>query len=616
MTSDLVSVPLNMLVRSSLNVRKSGSESIEDLAASILAHGLLQNLTVTRKLKPAKAKGKSKDTTGIYEVVAGGRRLAALQSLAREKKIPKDYAVPCRIVDGNGEELSLVENTVRQPMHPADQFEAFNRLVRAGLGVEDVAARFGVTPLFVAQRLKLANVAPAFIQLYRDGGMNLEQLQALAITDDWQAQETVWNNSQEWLRMPAQLRRALTQTSVQATDRRAIFVGFDAYLQAGGGVYRDLFDSEDQGFLADPELLDSLVRTKLDEEAARLRAEGWSWVKINYGPDYSLEVCKHKQLPPIRLPLSPEMQAEYDALIQELAALEDKPGGDCSEAELSRMDEITNRLEAMTEKQLVHTAEQKSRSGVLIAINQGGELSINPGLLERTSSKQGVTGEEGIPEPADPDKLSGSLQEELTAQRTVAIRAELMIRPDLALVAITHRLAGHFFYRSYEGVPTAVMINPMRFGIEPDLPVTVGSKADDHINAAAQTWRERLPEKVDQLWNWLMEQPQDAVLDLLAFAVAQTIDAVQKPHQTSDETHLRGAKALTKVLALDMANWWTPSDENYFSRIRRDQILGAIAEATGKPVPERLNSLKKKDLAAEAESIIIGTRWMPPAIRA
>src|SRR5262249_54432813 len=152
------------------------------------------------------------------------------------------------------------------------------------------------------------------------------------------------------LRTPAQLRRALTQTSVQATDRRAIFVGFDAYLQAGGGVHRDLFDSEDQGFLADPELLDSLVRTKLNEDAAKLKAEGWRWVKINYGPDYSLEVCKHKQLPPIRLPLSPEMQAEYDALIQELAALEDKPGGDCSEAELSRMDEITNRLEAMTEK--------------------------------------------------------------------------------------------------------------------------------------------------------------------------------------------------------------------------------------------------------------------------
>jgi ParB family chromosome partitioning protein len=615
MNNDLLLIPLNKLVRSSLNVRKTGADSIEDLAASILAHGLLQNLTVTKKLTPTKAKAKAKDSTDDYEVVAGGRRLAALQSLAKQKKIPKDYAVPCKIVDGNGEELSLVENTVRQPMHPADQFEAFNRLVLAGLSVEDVAARFGVTPLFVAQRLKLAHVSPTFIQLYRDGGMNLEQLQALAITDDWQAQEAVWNNSQEWLRTPAQLRRALTQASVHAADRRVVFVGFDTYLQAGGGVHRDLFDSDNQGFLTDPDLLDSLIRTKLNEEAAKLKAEGWSWVKIDYGRDYSLEVCRHKQLPPIRLPLSSEMQAECDALIQELAALEDKPGDECSEAELSRIDEITNRLEAIAEKQLVYTPEQKARSGVLIAIDAIGELSINAGLLERSALKQTVDQGEATTEPVDPDKVSGSLQEELTAQRTVAIRAELMARPDVALVAITHRLAGHFCYRSYEGVPAAVMINPIRFGLEPDLPVTVGSKADDRINAAAQSWTNRLPEKVDQLWDWLMQQPKEAVLDLLAFVVAQTIDAVQKPHQASDEAHLRGAKPLSKALALDMANWWAPTSENYFSRIKRDQILGAITEATGKPAPERLNNLKKKDLAAEAESLIAGSRWVPPAIR-
>jgi hypothetical protein len=82
----------------------------------------------------------------------------------------------------------------------------------------------------------------------------------------------------------------------------------------------------------------------------------------------------------------------------------------------------------------------------------------------------------------DPEKLSGSLQEELTAQRTVAIRAELIARPDVALVAITHRLAGHFCYPSYQGVATAVMISPARFGLEADLPVTVGSKADEQYS--------------------------------------------------------------------------------------------------------------------------------------
>jgi len=158
----------------------------------------LQNLTVTKKVATARTKGKSKPEADTYEVVAGARRLAALQSLAKQRKIGNDYPVPCKVVTESAEELSLVENTIRQPMHPADQFEAFDRLVGGGLGIDDVAARFGVTPLFVAQRLKLANVSPSLIQLYREGGIRLDQLEALAISIDHEAQERVWNSAHEW----------------------------------------------------------------------------------------------------------------------------------------------------------------------------------------------------------------------------------------------------------------------------------------------------------------------------------------------------------------------------------------------------------------------------------
>jgi ParB family transcriptional regulator, chromosome partitioning protein len=210
--------------------------------------------------------------------------------------------------------------------------------------------------------------------------------------------------------------------------------------------------------------------------------------------------------------------------------------------------------------------------------------------------------------------LCGSLQQELTAQRTVAIRAELMARPDVALVTITHRLAGHFCYPVFERVPTAVMINPVRFGLEADLPVTIGSKADEQLKAAAQAWAQRLPEKIEQLWDWLIEQPQNVILDLLAFVVAQTINAVQS-HQRTDEGHLGAANALNKALALDMANWWAPTAENYFQRIKKDQILAVIKDVSGLPVPDRLTSMKKSDLAQEAETSVKGTRWLPPVMR-
>ena len=110
MSAEITLIPVNKLVRSTLNVRKTGAEPIDDLAASIAVHGLLQNLTVTK----ITSKSKGRREADVYEVVAGGRRLAALQLLAQRKTIPKDYPVPCKIVDDGAEELSLVENTVRQ----------------------------------------------------------------------------------------------------------------------------------------------------------------------------------------------------------------------------------------------------------------------------------------------------------------------------------------------------------------------------------------------------------------------------------------------------------------------------------------------------------------------
>jgi ParB family transcriptional regulator, chromosome partitioning protein len=233
--SELISIPLNKLVRSARNVR-TGGESIDDLAASILAHGLLQNLTV---IEQTNQKGGS---SGKYEVIAGGRRHAALQRLAKEKKISKTFAVPCKIVEAAmAVEASLAENTIRVAMHPADQFIAFRDLVESGLGIDEVAARFGVTTLFVRQRLKLANVAPRFVEDYRAGTLQLEQLEALAITDDHAAQERVWDSAQDnWNRTPHNLRRLLTEKKVSSSDKRAIFVGVKTYSDAGGAIEQDL----------------------------------------------------------------------------------------------------------------------------------------------------------------------------------------------------------------------------------------------------------------------------------------------------------------------------------------------------------------------------------------
>tara|TARA_Y100001933_G_scaffold245422_1_gene276213 strand:+ start:2989 stop:3198 length:210 start_codon:yes stop_codon:yes gene_type:complete len=67
----------------------------------------------------------------------------------------------------------------------------------------------------------------------------------------------------------------LTETSVRASDRRAVFLGVDTCEAAGGVVLRDLFQGDDGGWLEDPVLLDRLVTEKLQSEAEALAAEGW-----------------------------------------------------------------------------------------------------------------------------------------------------------------------------------------------------------------------------------------------------------------------------------------------------------------------------------------------------
>ena len=136
-------IPLNKLKPSPANVRKTGADvGLEEFAASIAAHGLLQPLVVEPE------RNGEGEETGWYLVTAGERRRKALRILAKQKRIKRNEPIPCLIkADGIASEISLAENVIRTSMHPADQFEAFQKLIdEGGLGIEEIAARFSVTP--------------------------------------------------------------------------------------------------------------------------------------------------------------------------------------------------------------------------------------------------------------------------------------------------------------------------------------------------------------------------------------------------------------------------------------------------------------------------------------
>ena len=126
---DIRDIPLSQLELSPDNARKTPADAsaFTELKASIAAHGLLENLI-------ARSMGPGTGCIARYAVIAGGRRLAAMQALAAEGALDEDHPVPCRMIGAivAAEEVSLAENSVRAAMHPADQVEAFRRLADAG----------------------------------------------------------------------------------------------------------------------------------------------------------------------------------------------------------------------------------------------------------------------------------------------------------------------------------------------------------------------------------------------------------------------------------------------------------------------------------------------------
>jgi ParB family chromosome partitioning protein len=270
--SGFAQIPLNKLAISDQNIRRTDRKAdLEALVASIKSLGLLQNLSVTRA------------ENNRFNVVAGGRRLAALKALAKQGVIAKDYPVPCHILDNKAAlESSLAENVQRVAADAMDEVEAFAALTEQGFDVGAIAQRFGVNHRHVEQRLALASLSPKLKAAYRKGDLALEAARAFCIEPDHARQEAVFKALGKPVTHAANVRAHLTHGHIRGMDRLARFVGLAAYETAGGSLTRELFlDSEI--YIDDPALLSRLANEKLEVFREDLLAPGWGWVNANLG---------------------------------------------------------------------------------------------------------------------------------------------------------------------------------------------------------------------------------------------------------------------------------------------------------------------------------------------
>ncbi len=181
-------IPFNKLLLSQANVRRvKAGVSVEELAEDIARRTLLQSITVRAVLDGEGAE------TGMFEIPAGGRRYRALELLVKQKRLSRTAPVPCVVrTSGLAEEDSLAENVQRAPLHPLDQFRAFQAMHDKGMPEEEIAAAFFVSPGIVKQRLRLASVAPALLDVYAEDRMTLDQLMAFTVNPDHERQAQVW----------------------------------------------------------------------------------------------------------------------------------------------------------------------------------------------------------------------------------------------------------------------------------------------------------------------------------------------------------------------------------------------------------------------------------------
>ena len=661
-------IPFDKLVLSQSNVRRiKAGVSVEELAEDIARRGLLQGLNVRPVLD---AEGVE---TGTFEIPAGGRRFQALSLLVKQKRLAKSASIPCIVRDAASEILaeddSLAENMQRVTLHPLDQFRAFVALREKGQGEEAIAAAFFVTPQIVKQRLKLASVAPALLEVYAEDGMTLEQLMAFTVNHDHARQVRVWDAvKNSWNKEPYAIRRMLTETSVRASDRRAVFVGVDAYEAAGGVVLRDLFQGDDGGWLEDPALLDRLVTEKLQAEAEALASEKWKWIEVAtdlpYGYSHGL-----RRLAGDPAPMTDEESAAHASLLAEYRGLEEEYSGQDEYPEEidARLGQLEMAMEALEQRPLIYDPAEVARAGVFVTLDRDGGLAVYRGYVrpedeprEETAVQDGdgadamgqggdvggsgwtpsaasaggtVITSGGQPIGSDPteDEDDGALKPlperlvmELTAHRTLALCEAIGRSPDVALTLLLLKLVTDTFRTSSAtGSCLEATVRHVYMSAQaPDLKDSIVAKLVDERHAA---WEADLPLGDDAvLWEYLTVLDQGSRLALLAHCLSFGINALHEkvnPYGagisasglTRRMTH---ADLVARAVDLDMVEaGWEPTVDGYLNRVPKARILEAVREAKGEGTAQLLDHLKKGEMATEAERLLKGSGWLPEVLR-
>ncbi|ECF3794777.1 ParB/RepB/Spo0J family partition protein [Salmonella enterica subsp. enterica serovar Bareilly] len=598
-------VPLSALVKSPQNVRivPYSAESVRELADSIKGIGLLQNLVVHAL------------PDGLYGVAAGGRRLAAMNLLATENTIHPDWPVRVKVVPDNlATAASLTENGQHLEMHPAEQIAGFRAMAAEGKTPAQTGDLLGYSPRHVQRMLKLAGLAPVILEALAVDKITTEHCQALALEDnpDRQVQvyeaacREVWNNKPE-VRM---IRNLITDSQVSTLNNsKYTFVGEKAF--SGDEIRADLFSDEQGGFV-DKLALDTALLEKLQWVAECLKeAEGWAWCAgrmepvSRYGED--TEVYRIQDEPDaVYTEQEQQRLDELQELYDENQTASDET--DTMESEIEAI-ECAAQLRAWT-------LEMRAQSGMVVSWRHG-EICVQRGVSLREQSETEdepaqVPVYERQPEPVD--EISVPLLTRMCAERTLSVQAALMQQPEKSLALLAWTLCLNVFSSGAYNRPAQISLNCKHYSLTKDAPSGESGVAFVTLSQEGKRLETLLPEGWTQDFTTFFTLSAKDLTALLSFCTACSLDGMQ----------MRGAGGTTRspldkleiALAFHLRDWWQPTKADFFTGLKKPQIIAALNEAGLTGAARDAEKMKKGDAAELAEDKMRDNRLVPVWMRA
>ncbi|MBC0856477.1 ParB/RepB/Spo0J family partition protein [Pantoea stewartii] len=615
--------PLSAFVMSPLNARTIpySAESVESLAATIKSVGLLQNL-VAHALPD-----------GQLAVAAGGRRLTALNLLRSQQVLTPDHPVAFkRVSEDMAALVSYIENAQRSDMHAAEQIASFGTQAAQGKTAEQIGAEAGYSTRHVQRMLKLANLAPSLLKLLADDKLTVEQCQVLCLEDDQERQVSVYESVKAgWPELPlSMLKKQITDKEISVTDRRFLFVGREAYENAGGVVREDLFSQQEGDGTADIVLLEKLTVQKLEAMAQEIQAqEGWKWsmgrMKSLWPHGDGLEYRLTDEPAPVYVG---EEEKRIEELFNKLEYCSENNDEDGYSAASDEIDAIEQAAQIRA-----WTPETRATTGVVVGFNAYGELCVDRGVIrladietveteesrdaeqpqepqESTAETSGASRYEYQSPPDEAEGISLPLLTKMSSERTLAVQAALMQQQKKAIALLTWQLCRNVFSGGYtRSRPFRISLTESHSTLTGNAPSGENGAAFLALTEERQRLKALLPQEWARDFTTFFTLNGETLMALMTFCVACSVDGVQT--RECGHTSRSQLIELEAALGFNLRDWWQPTKAGFFADLKHTQIIDALNEAGLTGAARDAQKMKKGDAAELAENRMRDTRWVP-----